>query len=178
MCGTGSGLAPPGPDPDISEGHHCQGHPWKPRYAPGVAFDADGDPVAALDRLLGATERGEVDALGERHGIELLGVFGSAVRRLHDPDAPPPRDLDLAVRLGAESDLLALIADLVDLAGYDGVDVAVLNGAESVLRSEALSGIGLYERETGAWATAQMAALAERRDTAHLRRLDLEALAG
>jgi hypothetical protein len=37
-------------------------------------------------------------------------------------------------------------------------------------------GIGLYERDAGDWAIGQMAALAERRDTAHLRRLDLDAL--
>ena len=41
-----------------------------------------------------------------------------------------------------------------------------------------LSGRGLYENERGAYAVAQMAALAEWRDTAWLRRLDLQRMAG
>lgn len=146
------------------------------RYAYGVRFD--GDPMVALDRLMAATRRGDVDVLCERHGVELLRVFGSAVRRLHDPEAPAPRDLDVAVQFTGQSHLLEVVSELVELTGYDGVDLAVLDHAESVLRSEALTGVGLSEGQPGAWATAQMAALAERRDTAHLRRLDLEALTG
>lgn len=70
------------------------------------------------------------------------------------------------------------VGDLIDLAGHDRLDVAVLNEAHPVLRAAGLTGIGLVERDRGAWATAQMAALAEWRDTKHLRQLDLKALAG
>jgi predicted nucleotidyltransferase len=137
-----------------------------------------GDPLAALDRLLTAAERGEVDSLCERHGVQLLGVFGSAVRRRQGAEGPEPHDLDVAVSFAGPARVLELLDDLVGLTDYDGIDLAVLDGANPVLRAEGLTGIGLYERTAGAWATAQMAALAERRDTAHLRRLDLEALAG
>jgi hypothetical protein len=60
---------------------------------------------------------------------------------------------------------------------FDRVDVAVLNEAGPTLRARALTGRGLYENERGAFAVAQMAALAEWRDTAWLRRLDLERMA-
>ena len=52
----------------------------------------------------------------------------------------------------------------------------MIDGASPVLRAEALVGLPLYEATRGAYAVTQMAALAERRDTAHLRRLDLDAL--
>lgn len=70
--------------------------------------------MVALDALIAAAAEGDLDRVAERHGVRLLGVFGSTFR--------------------------------------------------------------LYERDAGAWATGQMAALAERRDTEHLRRLDLDAL--
>lgn len=53
----------------------------------------------------------------------------------------------------------------------------MIDGAEPLLRARAFTGVGLYEHERGAWAIEQMAALAEARDTAWLRRLDLQALA-
>lgn len=134
------------------------------------------DPMVAFERLLAATERGEIDQLGERHGLDLLGVFGSVVRRYRDETTPMPRDLDISVSFTGQPRLLELVDDLVCLTGYEHVDVAVLNGASPVLGPEGLIGIGLYQRTLGGWATAQMAALAERRDTAHLRRLDLELL--
>ncbi|MGH9213384.1 MAG: nucleotidyltransferase family protein [Acidimicrobiales bacterium] len=149
------------------------------RPAPTLGGVITGDPMAALDRLLAATSRGEIDTICERHRVELLGVFGSAVRHHYGHNARPPRDLDVAVSFaGSHRPILELLDDLVAITDYDGIDLAVLDGANPVLRAEALTGIGLYERTGGAWATAQMAALAERRDTAHLRRLDLQALAG
>ena len=54
----------------------------------------------------------------------------------------------------------------------------VLNRAGPVARERALvGGIPLYEGVSGAFATAQMAAVLERMDTDHLRRLDLELMA-
>lgn len=130
-----------------------------------------------LQRLLAGADDGTLEQLCERLGIDLLGAFGSAVRQLHDPEAPDPHDLDIAVRFTGDSDILDVVNGLMDLTGIDDVDVAVLNRGGPVIRFEALSGLGLYEREPAAWATAQMAAIAEFHDTAHLRRLDLEALA-
>lgn len=151
-------------------------------------MQSGGDPMAALDRLLGATERGEIDSICEQRGVELLGVFGSAVRRHRDPDAPEPHDLDVAVQFTdqqrqraktlGDDPLLGLIGDLTDITDLDQLDVAVLDGGTPELRAAGLTGIALFERAPGAWATAQMAALAEYYDTRHLRLLDLEALAG
>ena len=73
--------------------------------------------------------------------------------------------------------MVALLGALIDLVRFDGIDLAVVDGAEPLLRARAFTGIGLFEHEQGLWATEQMAALAEARDTAWLRRLDLEALA-
>ena len=72
---------------------------------------------------------------------------------------------------------MAVLGALIDLVACDCVDVAAVDGAEPLLRARAFSGIGLYEHERGLWATEQMTALAEARDTAWLQRLDVEALA-
>lgn len=55
-------------------------------------------------------------------------------------------------------------------------DLLDLDRAGPVARSRGMTGQGLVETEPGAWATAQMAALAEERDTVHLRELELDAL--
>jgi predicted nucleotidyltransferase len=136
------------------------------------------DPMEGLRRLRAAARSGEVDAVCGRLGVRLLGVFGSAARRLRDPQSPSPRDLDVAVSFDGPPRELELLAELARLTGCDAVDLAVLDGANPLLRAAAFVGIGLYEKAPGGWASAQMAALAEYRDTEHLRRLDLEALAG
>jgi hypothetical protein len=106
----------------------------------------------------------------------LLTVFGSAVdeRRLR-----PPRDLDVAVRLSPEADIVAVVNGLVDLAGSADIDVMDLDRANVVGRARALGPgcVPLYEAEPGGFARSQMAALTEAMETAHLRRLDLELLA-
>lgn len=134
--------------------------------------------MLALDALIAAAASGDLAQIARRHDVRLLGVFGSAFRRWHDPGLPAPRDLDVAVSFAGPPRLLALLDDLVTLTGYDGIDLLVLDDAEPVARAEGFVGLGLYEREPGAWAIGQMAALAERRDTEHLRHLDLEALSG
>jgi predicted nucleotidyltransferase len=128
------------------------------------------DAVTALARLRTAAEDGTLDQICERRGVRLLSVFGSALR------SSTPGDLDIGVSFQGEADLLGLIDDLTVLTRFDRLDVAVIDGADPVLRARALSGLGLYEREAGQFATEQMAALAEERDTRRLRRLDLEAL--
>lgn len=131
-------------------------------------------PSAALDRLRQAAADGVLDGICERHGVRLLGAFGSAVAWDRHERAS---DLDVAVSLRSEPDVVGLLDELVQLTGCDLIDLVVIDGAPPLLRAEALTGVPLFEAERGAFATAQMAALAERRDTAWLRQLDLDALA-
>lgn len=136
--------------------------------------------MTALKRLLTAADDGRLDRFCEEHSIQILGAFGSTVahhRGRANPGAREPEDLDVAVRFSGPADPVAVVNGLMDLTDYDHVDLVVLNDALPVLRVEALLGLGLYEDRDGAWANAQIAALGEFRDTAHLRRLNLITLA-
>ena len=73
--------------------------------------------MAALDALIDAAASGDLDRVAERHAVRLLGVFGSALRRWHDPDAPEPRDLDIAVSSAGPPRSVGLLDDLVQLIG-------------------------------------------------------------
>ena len=126
--------------------------------------------------LRSAAASGALDRIAERHGVRVLGVFGSAFGHWHDPEAPAPRDLDVSVSFVGQPRLVELLDDLVQLTQCDTIDLMPLDDADPVARAEGYVGLGLYERDAGDWATRQMAALAERRDTEPLRRLDLEAL--
>lgn len=129
--------------------------------------------AVAVERLLAAAESGELDAICRSRGVRLLGLFGSAVSPMRTRE---PADLDVAVSFSGASDTLALLDELIRLTGFDEVDLAVIDGASPLLRAEAMVGRPLFEDEPGLYATTQMAALAERRDTQWLRDLDLEAL--
>jgi predicted nucleotidyltransferase len=129
--------------------------------------------AAALARLVDAAHDGRLDAICDRLGVRLLGVFGSAAQ-----GEPAPHDLDVAVSFRHEARVLELLDVLTELTGYDHIDLAVIDGADPVLRARALVGIGLFEHAPSAWAESQIAALAEERDTAHLRELDRRVLAG
>ena len=120
-----------------------------------------------------AAASGELDALCASHHIRVLTVYGSAAR-----GEDSVRDLDIGVITeGTDLDIVALTAELIDLTGTDRLDLAHLNRAGPVLKERALVGsIGLYERDVGALATAQAAAIGERIDTDPMRRLDLELL--
>lgn len=131
------------------------------------------EALRAKERLVALAAEGAIDQICEAHGVVLLSVFGSAAREGGDAE-----DLDVGATFAGEADPVGLLDDLVAATGFDGIDLAVLDAAGPVLRAEALTGIPLYERERGQFARAQMAALAECRDTAWLRRLSLEALAG
>lgn len=131
------------------------------------------DPRTARRRLEAAADDGELDQVCDRLGVRLLSVFGSAAR----DDGPAPRDLDVAVSFTGTPRVLELIDELVRITGFDAIDLAILDGAEPVLRAAALTGRPLFESEPGAFAVAQMAALAEKWDTAWLRELDLNRLA-
>ncbi len=132
-----------------------------------------GAPTRGLVRLCAAAASGKLDALCAAHHIRILTVYGSAAR-----GEGAARDLDIGVITdGADFDVVALTADLIDLTGTDSVDLAHLNRAGPVLKERALVGsIGLYERDVGALATSQAAAIGERIDTDPMRRLDLELL--
>jgi predicted nucleotidyltransferase len=132
-------------------------------------------PLGGLAQLRELAAGGRLDALCERYGIAVLTVFGSTARG----DATP-RDLDIAVlhRPGYIVDYPALIGDLQQAAGTD-IDLAVLDRAGPVLRERALVGsLPLYEYRPGEWVRAATAAVLERMDTAWMRRLDLDLLAG
>jgi predicted nucleotidyltransferase len=134
------------------------------------------DPIIVAARWLQGDEaRRAIESLCDRCGIELMTIFGSAA----DPMTEQPGDLDVAVQgTSSDVDVLGITDALVELTHCDAIDVTVLNRARPVIRARALCGIGLYERTAGALARAQMAALGEWRDTAWLRKLDLERLAG
>lgn len=142
--------------------------PARHAYAWGVANAHD-----AAHRLVAAAGTGELDAVCARRRVRLLGLFGSATRPAPDRE---PDDLDVAVSFAEHPDELGLLDDLVRITGYDHIDLAVVDGAGPVLRAEAMIGVALFESEPGLYASTQMAALAQRRDTQWLRDLDLEAL--
>lgn len=139
---------------------------------------AAADPRTAFALLVGAAESGELDLICERHGVGVMAAFGSAI---HQSTLRPPDDLDIGVsfidRVQGRRNRLVLWDDLVELTGCEAIDLVMLDVDDPVLRSEALTGFGLYENVRGAFAEAQIAALGERRDTAHLRRMNLELMA-
>lgn len=127
----------------------------------------------AAERLVAAAESGELDEICRARHIHLLGLFGSTAR---PAEGAEPHDVDVAVSWAGPPDPLGLIADLVVLTGFDAIDLAMVDRADPLLRANALTGTPLFESAPGAYAVAQMAALAEERDTRWLRDLDLEAL--
>lgn len=134
----------------------------------------DDTAADALQRLRAAAADGRLREACHRHGIELVVVFGSALR------SPSPRDLDVAIRFtdyGADR-VLAAIDALAELVGPGRLDVVVLNTAGVVVREEALvHGEGLFEATDDLHARQQIAATMERLDTDHLRRRHLDSLA-
>lgn len=136
-------------------------------------------PREALGQLESAVESGEIEQLCSRHGLDLLVVHGSVV-----DEAPlrPPEDLDIACRYvpGSELDVIGLINDLMDLTGFDGIDLLVLNAAGVVASARALGpqSVLLYEAEPSLFTLAQIAALTTEMETKHLRLLDLKLMAG
>lgn len=124
----------------------------------------------ALERLVEEAEAGRLDSFFADRGVELMTAFGSATA-----GEGPASDLDLAVALEPGADLYALVADLIGLLGFDGVDVVDLRTADVVLKAEALGVcVPIFEARPGLYARRQMAALTERMETAYLRRRDLE----
>lgn len=132
--------------------------------------------LEGLERLRVAADSGDLRGLCQRYRVSLFTVFGSVGQGDLEP-----RDLDIGVlsEHAAVVDLFGLVTEVIDLVGFDDVDVVHLNSAGPLLRERALVGaIILYEEEPGIWARASTAAVMERIDTDWLRQLGLELLAG
>jgi predicted nucleotidyltransferase len=133
------------------------------------------DIGAALGRLVAAADDGRLAAVCAQHDVQLVTVFGSAVR---DPGAA--HDLDVAVLFGRRGPLapLQVVDALFDLTGTEAIDLLVLDDAEPAARFNGLVGaVPLFEDEPGRWARTQMAAAGEVFDTEWMRRAELERMA-
>lgn len=133
-------------------------------------------PAQAFELLRGVASE-DLAALCERHGVDLLVVFGSTT----DPDpVHPPADLDVASLLDPEAeDPAAFVAALMAFTACSEIDLLDLRRAGPVARARALGpgSVPLYERERGMYARLQMAALAHELDTRWMRDLGLELMA-
>ena len=131
---------------------------------------------SALARLRESEADGSLARLCESLGIDLLTLFGSAVR---DPSTAGDVDVAYARERGREP---VAHLDVVNALGErygDAVDVMDLDAAGSVARYAALHGIELLvERTPGRYANAQMAAFGAYCDTQRFRDRVLEVLAG
>lgn len=134
-----------------------------------------GTPQAALNRLRSEARDGVLARVCGEAGIELLVAFGSAT----DPGWPvAPSDLDLAVVMATDSDLLRVIDALVAHLAFDRIDVMDLDRAGIVARAQALGrGELLHEQTPGMFAEHQIVALVQQADTQWMRDMQLEALA-
>lgn len=136
-------------------------------------------PHEALHELRAMAADGRLDEFCERHGIDLLVVFGSAV----DPGGPAtePRDLDLAVLAAPPPGpwgWTELASAVIALLHCDAVDVMDLSRAGVLARAGALGdGEPLYERSPGLFAREQMRAVGLRMELGWLERLRLDLLA-
>lgn len=132
-------------------------------------------PSEVLDRLRREARDGTLARLCPQWGIELLIAFGSAA----DPTWPaPPRDLDLAVVMTREHNLLRVLDSLVRHLDFAHIDLMDLARAGEVARFQALSrGEVLYEASAGTFTEQQIVAIVQHADTRWLREIQLEALA-
>jgi hypothetical protein len=130
------------------------------------------DPRAALAALRRHGADGSLDAFCAARGVRLLTVLGSVL----DETEPAPADLDLAVLLDDDADLLAVLTDLIRLLRFDGIDLMDLRSAGLVAKAAALEGEPLFEDAPGRYARLQMATLPLAAETAWIRRLQLEQL--
>lgn len=147
---------------------------------PNAAAEPTSDVREGLARLTTAFAEGAAGSLLAHHGIDLVVLFGSARDDTPSPRAArPPGDLDLAVGHAGGLDVLALMADLYRITGLEAVDVVDLDRAGVVTRGEVFStGRPLYQAVRGVFAERVAEALPMLWDTAWLRRLQLESLAG
>jgi len=132
-------------------------------------------PSDALAALRAASRSGALDELCERHGVDLLVAFGSAVT---GPMSDHARDLDIAVHSDDDLDSIGLLAALTDLTGLDAIDLLDLRRAGPVAAVEALhDGEVLVERRADLADHLLMRATLEKLDTQWLRDWALELMA-
>lgn len=133
------------------------------------------DVREGLARLTAGLADGSVGPLLARHEIDLLVLFGSAKMG----GARPSADLDIAVGHAGGLDVLSLIADLYDVTGLEALDVVDLNRAGIITKGEVYAtGRPLFQSPRGIFAERAAEALTMLWDTAWLRRVQLESLAG
>ena len=135
------------------------------------------DPRSALAALRAAAESEELRGECERLGIVLLVVHGSVTA-----PAPlgAPRDLDIAYRSRSGAHVLEVTEALIEMTGFEGIDVMDLASAGPVASAEALGphSILLFESEPDAYAFAQASAIALAMETRWMRQFDLQLMAG
>ncbi|MGH9247104.1 MAG: hypothetical protein ACRD29_22840, partial [Acidimicrobiales bacterium] len=78
----------------------------------------------ALDRLIEAARSGRLEEVCDRLGVRVLGAFGSATRSGAAAD-----DLDVAVGFVGAARELELLDALIELTGYDTIDLLVVDRA-------------------------------------------------
>jgi predicted nucleotidyltransferase len=117
--------------------------------------------------------RDRLAPLFSRSGIQLVILFGSTAREVTHRRS----DLDVAILADAPLDIVETTTQVMGLLHTSGVDVVDLRRAPPLLAMEVVrSGILLYEREPGRYAT--FCSIAHRRyiDTTKLRTARREAL--
>lgn len=129
--------------------------------------------TAALGRLEQAVGSGELAALCERFGVEIMTLFGSALT------SSDPGDLDVAVGFsrGAERDLLGVVNALGELVPGDHLDVMDLDRAGPVAQKAAMVGARvLHEAHRSVSTEREIRAFMAYEDTRWLRALQTETL--
>ncbi|MEX2620222.1 MAG: nucleotidyltransferase domain-containing protein [Egibacteraceae bacterium] len=134
----------------------------------------DHGPRTVLDELRRRREAATLEEACRDLGIVLLVAFGSAV----DERVTEPGDLDLAVLLEADRDLVEVVSRMMAWLASDDIDVLDLARADVVVRYEALAGTELlYQRDSDTFDELEIAAVLRMADTRWLRELRLEVLA-
>lgn len=149
----------------IAHRHHVLSIPTF-RYRTGV-----GTIRAGFECLLAAAGDGRLVDPCERHGVRLLGAFGSATRGEVRYDSLCALDVAVAFHDDRPRDLLSLLEELAALSECDRIDLLDLHRADPSAREEGLRGVPLYEAEPGGYAQALMVAAQGRLDSVWLRRL-------
>lgn len=94
-------------------------------------------------------------ALGDRHDLSLLVLFGSRARG----DAAPGADWDFGFLADDSPDVLAMMAEISRAVGSDRVDLADLRRASALLRFRAArDGVLAYEARAGVFDEFRFAA--------------------
>lgn len=125
----------------------------------------------ALARLEESVESGELAALCERLGIEIVTLFGGALT------SSDPGDVDVAVGFarGADRDLLGVVNALEELVPGDHLDLTDLDRAGPMAPKAAMLGARvLYEAHRSVSTEREIRAFMAYEDTRWLRGLQTD----